>query len=134
MQILRRSQIAVTMNVYSEAPSKATRTALKRLGKRYVAEGAAVLCCCTRSTRAVSHCGKRPLSWGGAEGIRTPDPLDANEVRYRTALQPLARRTPGDGPATSSGPATRLTGRAVAPRTSQQRRGYDRSRGFATGR
>jgi hypothetical protein len=25
---------------------------------------------------------------GGAEGIRTPDPLDANEVRYRTALQP----------------------------------------------
>jgi hypothetical protein len=25
----------------------------------------------------------------GAEGIRTPDPLDANEVRYRTALQPL---------------------------------------------
>jgi hypothetical protein len=25
---------------------------------------------------------------GGAEGIRTPDPLDANEVRYRTAPQP----------------------------------------------
>lgn len=34
MQILRHSQIAVTMNVYSEAPSKATRTALKRLGKQ----------------------------------------------------------------------------------------------------
>ena len=33
MQILRHSQIAVTMNVYSEAPSKATRAALKRLGK-----------------------------------------------------------------------------------------------------
>ena len=31
------------------------------------------------------------LTWafGGAEGIRTPDPLDANEVRYRTAPQPL---------------------------------------------
>ena len=28
---------------------------------------------------------------GGAEGIRTPDPLDANEVRYRTALQPRDR-------------------------------------------
>src|SRR3954449_858984 len=27
----------------------------------------------------------------GAEGIRTPDPLDANEVRYRTALQPRNR-------------------------------------------
>jgi integrase len=34
MQILRHSQIAITMNVYSEAPSKATRTALKRLGKQ----------------------------------------------------------------------------------------------------
>jgi integrase len=32
MQILRHSQIAVTMNVYSEAPSPATRRALKRLG------------------------------------------------------------------------------------------------------
>ena len=34
MQILRHSQIAVTMNVYSEAPSPATRRALKRLGKQ----------------------------------------------------------------------------------------------------
>jgi integrase len=34
MRILRHSQIAVTMNVYSEAPPKATRAALKRLGKR----------------------------------------------------------------------------------------------------
>ncbi|CAG7638066.1 hypothetical protein SBRY_30188 [Actinacidiphila bryophytorum] len=28
----------------------------------------------------------------GPEGIRTPDPLDANEVRYRTAPQALATR------------------------------------------
>ena len=34
MQILRHSQIAITMNVYNEAPSKATRTALKRLAKQ----------------------------------------------------------------------------------------------------
>jgi hypothetical protein len=27
-------------------------------------------------------------SHGGAEGIRTPDPLDANEVRYQAAPQP----------------------------------------------
>jgi integrase len=33
MQILRHSQIAVTMNIYSEAPSKATQTALKRLSR-----------------------------------------------------------------------------------------------------
>ena len=34
MQILRHSQISVTMNVYSEVPSQATRTALRRLGKQ----------------------------------------------------------------------------------------------------
>jgi integrase len=34
MQILRHSQIAVTMNVYSEVPSTATRAALRRLGKQ----------------------------------------------------------------------------------------------------
>jgi hypothetical protein len=34
MQILRHSQIAVTMNVYSEVSSKATRSALKRLGRQ----------------------------------------------------------------------------------------------------
>jgi hypothetical protein len=33
-----------------------------------------------------------PAFPSGAEGIRTPDPLDANEVRYRTALQPLEQR------------------------------------------
>jgi hypothetical protein len=32
---------------------------------------------------------------GGAEGIRTPDPLDANEVRYQAAPQPRKRETPG---------------------------------------
>ncbi len=36
----------------------------------------------------------------GAEGIRTPDPLDANEVRYRTAPQPLG--TPVRLPVTCS--------------------------------
>lgn len=34
MAILRQSQISVTMNEYSQAPSKETRRALKRLGKR----------------------------------------------------------------------------------------------------
>jgi integrase len=34
MQILRHSQIAMTMEVYSEVPSAKTRTALKRLGKQ----------------------------------------------------------------------------------------------------
>jgi hypothetical protein len=38
MQILRHSQIAVTMNVYSEVTSAETREALKRLGKSLEAE------------------------------------------------------------------------------------------------
>jgi hypothetical protein len=33
MQILRHSQIAVTMQVYSEVPSEATQDALRRLGQ-----------------------------------------------------------------------------------------------------
>ena len=33
MQILRHSKIAVTMDIYTEVPSAATRKALKRLGK-----------------------------------------------------------------------------------------------------
>jgi integrase len=34
MQVLRHSQISVTMNIYSEVSSDSTRRALKRLGKR----------------------------------------------------------------------------------------------------
>jgi hypothetical protein len=34
MQILRHSQIAMTMEVYSEVPTAKTRNALKRLGRR----------------------------------------------------------------------------------------------------
>lgn len=36
MQILRHSQIAVTMNIYSEASAEATETALKRLGEQFL--------------------------------------------------------------------------------------------------
>ena len=48
-------------------------------------------------------------SSGGAEGIRTPDPLDANEVRYRTAPQPLGLGKVSTGPRTGSN--QRLTAR-----------------------
>ncbi len=39
------------------------------------------------------HGSSRPALVGGAEGIRTPGPLDANEVRYRTAPQPQREET-----------------------------------------
>ena len=35
----------------------------------------------------------QPPIQGGAEGIRTPDPLDANEVRYQLRYSPLERST-----------------------------------------
>ncbi|MFI6228309.1 hypothetical protein ACIBCR_13450 [Micromonospora echinospora] len=35
IQILRHSQFAVTMNIYSEATPAATQTALKRLGEQF---------------------------------------------------------------------------------------------------
>ena len=38
--------------------------------------------------RMMSRAPHKHWDIGGAEGIRTPDPLDANEVRYRTAPQP----------------------------------------------
>ena len=48
MQILRHSQIAVTMEIYTEIPSAATREALRKLGQsaRQLAP-VAVLPCCT---------------------------------------------------------------------------------------
>src|SRR5690606_39436838 len=46
----------------------------------------------TRSAPATQEAASSTLEaasdLGGDEGIRTPDPFDANEVRYRTALHP----------------------------------------------
>ncbi|MGZ4459443.1 MAG: hypothetical protein ACXVEU_15410 [Nocardioidaceae bacterium] len=39
MQILRHSQIAVTMDIYSQVSSKSTRDALARLGARLSSGG-----------------------------------------------------------------------------------------------
>ena len=53
----------------------------------------------TRSTTARRGLPSDRSEICGAEGIRTPDPLDANEVRYQAAPQPrngIARLPPGD--------------------------------------
>jgi hypothetical protein len=34
--------------------------------------------------------GRGPLTWGGAEGTRTPDPLHAMEVRYQLRHSPFS--------------------------------------------
>jgi hypothetical protein len=54
MQILRHSKIAVTIEIYTEVPSAATRDALKKLGQWLGSWTVAVLHCCTH-TETASH-------------------------------------------------------------------------------
>ena len=49
----------------------------------------------------------------GAEGIRTPDPLIANEVRYQLRYSPLVRpRLAGANESANYSPTTRASRRA----------------------
>src|SRR3954447_22877021 len=57
MQILRHSQIAVTMNVYSEVSSQDTRDALRRLGEQLSGTSGGASC-----DDGVSHRRKLPTS------------------------------------------------------------------------
>ena len=60
MRILRHSKIAVTMEVYTEVPSEATRDALHKLGDVFPWDGAAALCCWPRTKRPVPAKGTGP--------------------------------------------------------------------------
>ncbi len=55
MQVLRHSQITVTMQVYSEVPSDAMKDALRTASM--------VSYCCTKIKEGQSHDRNRPLSW-----------------------------------------------------------------------
>ena len=64
MQILRHSQIAITMQVYSEVPSKATQDALRRLGRSLGGPAAtAAPCCCTKTKEGPPARCERPVTW-----------------------------------------------------------------------
>jgi hypothetical protein len=69
MQIFRHSQIAMTMEIYSEVPTAKTRTLSSGSGGSSMAR-VAVLSCCTETERAGSVL-KPALDLGkcGAEGI-----------------------------------------------------------------
>ncbi len=71
MQILRHSKIAVTIEIYTELPSAATRDALKKLGRwaGHVSTAAAALCCCTKIANGRSFVRNRRLSWEPRYGI-----------------------------------------------------------------
>ena len=71
MQILRHSKIAVTMEIYTEVPSAATRDALQArpVAGQLTSGATAALCCCTKITKGRSLSRNRPLSWVGDTGI-----------------------------------------------------------------
>jgi hypothetical protein len=48
----------------------------------------AVLRCCTDMKKAGFTDRNRPLTWGGAKGIRTPDLLHAMQTRYQLRHSP----------------------------------------------
>jgi integrase len=59
MQILRHSKIAVTMEIYTEVPSAATRDALRKLGQ-WLAWGLLYFSVVRRSKEPGSKIGTRP--------------------------------------------------------------------------
>jgi len=53
MAILRHADFSITMEIYSQVSSKATREALRKLGESLDQGAVAVLYCCTRSKGAI---------------------------------------------------------------------------------
>ena len=83
MQILRHSKIAVTMEIYTEIPSAATRDALKKLGRWLdnMNTAVAALCCCTKIKNGRSCVRNRPLSWSPVtESNRRPSPYHGDAL------------------------------------------------------
>ena len=76
MQILRHSRVAITMEIYTEVPSAATREALRRLGP--VARGhrdmsvVAALAAALTAMRGQLQDRNWPLSWARSEGLEPP--------------------------------------------------------------
>jgi hypothetical protein len=68
MRILRHGKINVTMEIYTEAPSDATRDALRKLGD-LLAWPVAALFCCTKIKKGQFQDRNWPLTCGRAKGI-----------------------------------------------------------------
>lgn len=68
MQILRHSQIAVTMNVYSEVSYEETRKAIKRLGQSLGTRAGSCTFKLYDSEKAAPPLGETAPDLGGAEG------------------------------------------------------------------
>jgi hypothetical protein len=69
MQILRHSQIAVTMQVYSEVPSEATQDALRRLGQSLDGPAATAAPVAARRSQKAGHDSQPAPDLVGDTGI-----------------------------------------------------------------
>ena len=101
MQILRHSKIAITMEIYTEVPSAATRAALQEAravaGRDSHLTSLLHFAAAPRSTRAAFVIRLGSLTCGGAKGTRTPGLLDANQTLFQLSYSPgcLPTRVPG---------------------------------------
>ena len=82
MQILRHSQIAVTMDIYSEVPSEATQEALQRLGQSLDGQATAAPAA-AQTAETAGSVGDPAADLGGRYWDRTSDLLGVNEALSR---------------------------------------------------
>jgi Phage integrase family len=90
MRILRHADQAVTMEIYANASSAATRDALRRLGD-ILHRLAAVLCCCTCSSTALVQNPNMHLTRHSAVGVTGFEPATSSS---RTKRATKLRHTP----------------------------------------
>ena len=83
MQILRHSQIVITMEIYSEVPSAKIRSALKRLGSKLDGERCTSVLCGNKIGRLDDR--NRPLTWVELRGFEPLTP--SMRTRCATGLR-----------------------------------------------
>ncbi len=95
MELLGRSQMRTTMDIYSHVMPALAREAADRMSNLLLPGegGRAATTTATRDDTGRSPEGERPDQSGGAEGTRTPDPHTASVVRYQLRHSPV----PGPG-------------------------------------
>jgi hypothetical protein len=111
MQVLRHSQIAITMNVYSEVSSAETRTALRRLGEQLQGEQQGIRCCTSLLYSADSKiipAASIALTWVELRGLEPLTPSLRTRCATSCATAPrwsneVIRGEAGDSP--RAGPA-----------------------------
>ena len=84
MRILRHSKIAVTMEIYTEAPSDATSRCSPQ-AQRLAHMTVAAVCCCYKSRRGRFQDRNRPVTWVELRGFEPLTP--SMRTRCATGLR-----------------------------------------------